>query len=365
MNVSLVGIGQGGTSLADAIATRFKAKAFGAINLSQKDLNVANNVADNLRLNLGNGLHDGAGKDRAFSKQCFMDYKDDITKLLNDVLSVEKSDVLFICFSTSGGTGSGLGPAITAYASSSAFTVQGKKNPLVFGIAACADSHEGIRNQQNTIGALLEISKLSDAQLARFLLVNNDIEGTVEDVLKKYTSINGRVADSVYRYFNEFHTSRLGNLDQQDRLNVLKLPGVHSFATFNPADGVTDSPFILPEGARVRGVAGEIPEGSANIIDTIVTSLGIQSDDRTIGFYESTEKAYPIVHFGGFSNLKKVTERYQNTVSQIQARSTQADKNDKTIGAGFTRVTENNSWMEDQYATKKAGSAEDIFSLLQ
>lgn len=366
MNVATLGIGQGGSSLADALATAFKSNARGVLNLSAGDLKTSANVKDDFRLLLGNGKVDGAGKDREFSKQYFMDYESDISSLIWKIInSQDNIDILFICFSTSGGTGSGLGPAITAYVNSQKFASQGKKRPIVFGVAACADTHEGLKNQQNTIEALREVSKLSENKLARFILVNNDIEGNTTDAQKKYAAINDKVASYIYRYFEGINTSRLGNLDKQDRLVALALPGVHSFCEFNPENPTEiSSAFILPEGARVRGIYGEILEGTSASIDSITSQLGIQADDRTVGFYEPTVTSFPILHFAGFSNLKKVTERYQNVISQIQARSTQAEKNDKTSGAGFNRIDANKDWMAESYQTKSAGGAEDIMALI-
>jgi hypothetical protein len=363
MKISAIGIGQGGTNLADAIATKFGSQALGAINLSDNDLKTMKNISKDNQLHLGNGGVDGAGKQRNFSKQFFFDQQEEIRNLALKI--IPGSDVVFVCFSTAGGTGSGLGPAISAYLNSSEFERSGVKSPIVFGIAACADSNEGIKSQQNTIEALGEISNLSERKLARFMLVNNDVEGTVKEIEKKYAAINDKVASYLFRYFTGYNQSRLGCLDHQDRVVGLSLPGVHSFCEFN-AENFEDiySPFILPEGARVLGLFAEVIEGSAPAVESIKTRLGIQVDDSTIGFFEPKTPTFSVIHLAGFSNLRKVTERYQNIISQIQSKSIQADNNDRTNGQGFSRVGANKSWIQDQSTVKKSDGVHDIWAAI-
>ena len=375
LNVATIGVGQGGSNLAISIANKFNSKSIGLINLSTTDLNALINAGGDIQnLHIG-GRVDGAGKDREESLAVYSDennrkaVKEFIWRTLDRKFDNDyPADILFICYSTAGGTGSGIGPLLTAYVNSVDFRTRDgvpSRMPIVFGVAICPDSSEGIKNQQNTLEALSQISTFSEKRLARYILVNNDIDVTASEETTKHISINERVSANLYRYLAEIHTSRMGNLDRQDRIVALNYPGVHSFCSFDGPDNI-QSPFILPEGARVRGLYGEVVERTnTSTIDEIITTLGLQVDDKTIGYYEDTgEGTTPILHFSGYSNLKRVTERYQNIVSQIKSKSERAEKIDQTLGTGLTKIKSNKDWIDSTTKVSTDANFSSLFDMI-
>lgn len=364
--VAAGGFGQGGTSAASTFmqAINGEMKHLFSINLSEADLRGASLVPEANRILLDKNRY-GAGRNREISKSYVTEKKDFIIQKVSEILNGE-INVCFLFFSTAGGTGSGLGPFLTALLESDAYPKTPANPIMFFGVPLLPDQNEGELSQENTIKALKEISNISNHKAGRFILVDNNVEAATKEDTLKWKSINAEAAKFLARYLFTSYVSKSSNLDPEDRWNALKVPGCHSFCTYNPEICSPVGPFILPEGALVKRMAAEIPEGTAESLSRLSTVVGCQVDEPNMrGFYDTdTEGAWPIVHFAGFSNLNKVTERYQQWFSQIQQKSAAAAKVDATKGVGFSRVKENEKWIDSQSSTNTTSTVADLFSMV-
>jgi cell division GTPase FtsZ len=359
VKVGAVGIGLGGSNLATAINAKLGGN-LGLINLSAQDLKAdIVSTADKHTL-LGSGKHHGAGKDRDVAKALFGAYMEDIKDRL--VTTAQDTDILFVCFSGSGGTGSGLGPAALAISNFQEFkdAFTGKKAPIVFALVECPDFREGIRSLLNTIGCLSDLKKFHSE--TRVMLINNDVS-KAEEPSTQYSEINEAVVGSIARYLEGFGSSRSGCLDLADRFTGMNMAGIHSFFSFE-GSGKIQTPFILPEGARVQGVFAEIPEGTVGNLNTLIARNGIESDDRKAGYFTADDKLSPIVHLAGFVNYDKLTERFRNQYSLLKARATETQEVNLSTGLGLKDLKGEKEWAKNEYSTKTIGSADDIMTRL-
>lgn len=363
-----IGIGQGGTSAASTFlqVVGGDTKYLTSINLSDADLRGASLVPEANRILLDKNRF-GAGKNRDVSKSYATEKKDFIIKKVSEIMGTEVNTIL-VFYSLDGGTGSGLGPYLTALFESNALPKAPGKPCLVFGVPLLPDANAGKLGLSNTIEALKEISNLSAAKVARFILVDNNSEASIKEDSARWAAVNQDIAKYLKRYMFTTYVSSCANLDFEDRYTALRVPGCHAFCTYNPSEKVCVpvGPFVLPEGARVDRMASEIPQGSAESRINLCSTIGCTVDEpNMVGYYpEDTQGAIPIVHFAGFSNLLKITERYQQWFSQIQQKALAAEKVDATKGVGFSRIEENKDWIESQSETKTNSSAEDLFNLL-
>jgi cell division GTPase FtsZ len=367
-SVGFVGIGQGGSSVAQTLAKRFDIpfQNVVALNLSDADLRAASLIPESNRILLDKNRF-GAGKNRDLSKSYALEKKEFILDKLGEIFGRDKGiNLIYVFYSLDGGTGSGIGPYMTALLESDMF--EKSNGCLTFGVPILPDQNAGKVGLENTIKALKEISNLSKSKAGRFILIDNNTSSQIKDDAARWRDINDRVANTLKRYLFTSYTSASSNLDFEDRYVALRVPGCHSFCTFNPNESypTPDSPFVLPEGARVDRMASEIPEGGSELRGKLASVIGCTIDEpNMVGYYAEDEVgAIPIVHFAGFSNLAKVTERYQGWFSEIKQRAEAAAKVDASKGAGFSSIEENDKWLESQNETRTNMSAEDLFNLL-
>lgn len=377
-NIGLIGVGQGGTSLVMTMAKvlGIDSSVISSINLSDSDLKAAALVPEQNRIPLDRDSF-GAGKKRDASQGYCTSQKDYVLNKLTEIYTGKGVNVYFVCYSLDGGTGSGYGPFLTALLESNAFSIKSRSD-IVIGMPILPASNAGKDALENTISALSEISNLSQAKLARFLLVDNDylapeLDANVDDE-KRWAGVNAAVAKLIKRYMFTSYISNTSNLDMQDRWSAIITSGCHALFTYdkikrdeagNEYDYVIRSPFILPEGARVDKMACEIPSGESRVRDSLVNGIGCTvTESGMAGYYDPEENgAMPIVHLAGYSNLSKIAERYQNRFNQIKQRAEAAAATDRQ-GLGFKSIDANKSWIESQETTNRDNSAEDIFSAM-
>ena len=207
-----IGIGQGGSKLTQTIGIKNDCKSSCVyINTSTSDIDglelTGNEVTRTISIGARKGDYkkdaegnvltdaagnpipieeiDGAGKDRKVSYEYFKMHVADYVDQLKKYLFEEAHDIIFLSFSTAGGTGSGIGPKLTKVLSSINVLdeVERKtgKRPIVFGVAELPEldsSKEGSISYENTLEAINEINDIINPKdggqpLARFIFVNN------------------------------------------------------------------------------------------------------------------------------------------------------------------------------------------------
>jgi len=364
-NIGVIGVGLGGSNLALEIAKQFNTnpEKIVLINLSSQDLtSVAQPIPMQNLCHLGKIKgQDGAGKNRDEGYNYVLENND---QLIEYAVKVADSEIIFVCYSLSGGTGSGIGPSLTALISSSTEFKrrldQNKKPPIVIGIGICPDSTEGLKSMMNTVEALDE-----NSNLGKYFLVDNNFAKD-NDIKVKYTKINKSVASSLYRYLTQYGISQYGCLDKADRMSGLNIGGLHSFVILDSkSDGTVskiETPFIHPSGARVKMCLSELNEVIYQNYKSYINSLGLDIGDQITGFFENTNEVNSIIHIAGFSNISKISEIYRNRLQYLKERAKLSSEEDR-VGAGLKNIEEDSMWVKEHYNVDTSKSALDILRL--
>ena len=218
-NTITFAIGQGGANIGHSISTRLGGELF-LINTSSQDLNSYKIGSDHKHCIMNSG--NGAGKDSITMKNNVMkniEVRDPIItfcaeSIVSTILDPQKnincnSLTIFVTFTSSGGTGSGIGPLLTYILNSDKIKetvidmvlrdkelIRNKDYPIgspthnaikllndilnknfnVFGIAALPKMEEGIISMQNTVNCLNEIDRIINNKVGTFFLINPDCD---------------------------------------------------------------------------------------------------------------------------------------------------------------------------------------------
>ena len=396
-----IGIGQGGSKLTQTIGIKNDCKSSCVyINTSTSDIDglelTGNEVTRTISIGARKGDYkkdaegnvltdaagnpipieeiDGAGKDRKVSYEYFKMHVTDYVDQLKKYLFEEAHDIIFLSFSTAGGTGSGIGPKLTKVLSSINVLdeVERKtgKRPIVFGVAELPEldsSKEGSISYENTLEALDEINDIINPKdggqpLARFIFVNNSYNKSKFSIhSEQLKGVNDSVSDIIKRYTTSFGVSRKGILDRSDRLNAMKVMGIHAFMTFDGNGNRVESPFVIPDGERVKRCCYEVPENAETIVSKVIASTGCGYDDIVHGFYES-ETMNPIIAFHGFRNVSKIAEQYDKRLKQLHENQTRIETDNIYSATGLNDVANEKARRNSEYGASGAvGSVEDLF----
>lgn len=219
--INFIGVGQCGGNIAAVAAS--KGFTTGVINTSDEDLNAPNlnNVTYKFKL----GDLGGCGKERKLGQELV---KNNYTKIvefikenfLNDLDILTKKGqkkIIFLCFSTGGGTGSGVSPILLSVLSN-----MFKKKSVVFAaIAATPSDDESIVSLYNSRKCLEELNSLN----IPILIPDNN--NYMKNVSKKtfYEVINLDIVLSI-KNFIETRPSSIINMDTKDKTKLLCTPGI-------------------------------------------------------------------------------------------------------------------------------------------
>lgn len=375
-NVLVIACGQGGSRLGIAISQKFKCTEKNVyINTSYKD--VEGLGVDDLGrvIKLGGDEVEGTGKDRTVGERLLKANKEGIANRLTDYISEDNYDFVFVTFSAAGGTGSGTGPKVTALANSK--LVLDKviekygKAPIVFGIAALPDlsQNEGNLSFENTNLCLNDIKKFVSNDTGRYILINNGFEPThssKENRIAQLDIVNVSVATALFRYFCEYGTSRISNLDKADRFGALSTMGLHSFMILDEAGNKSvTNPFFLPDGERVKRVCYEVSEAMENQVLAQIRKLGAAPDDTIHGLYDTSIKSnnglIPVIGFHGFKNIDKIAEQYDQKLTLNHENLSRIESESIKASTGLDNVEEERKIREREYGSHSASGFDDIF----
>ena len=286
----------------------------------------------------------GTGKSRELGIEMFKhllrsddEHKKDFVAKIGKILS---NPLIFIPYSTGGGTGSGVGAALTNFLSDpkqcekiakdlqyeiidrkewilkrSVNSEDSKKkyiikNPIVIPIVICPNSSEGETALYNTDEALSALSRnIDNGGRALFVFNGADIGtvlGTPKDLTRYYDGINSNICRLIFRFLNETNERKYkieggANLDIADKLNYLLLKGIMGFATIYPI-------------SKRRALQNGLPETIA-IAD--LETLPVAHFDLIRRFYNKDEDNYRLDDGFIFSpvsnehaNLLRLVENY-------------------------------------------------------
>lgn len=228
LKIAVIGVGNGGSQ--SAISAVVRGIPAMVVNTSEKDMNDAL-IGQNIKgYVIGDGR--GSGKDRDNAMALLKSNgKAGLQNLLeNPYLReiVEPADIVFVTFSTGGGTGSGIGPTIAnlihrAYA---------QKVVIPFGILP--KNAESVMAQANTIACVDDITKLGTPyMLADLSFYENESQELAFDKIGRY------MADTMCVIRGDYlRLSTAGMADERDMLTVISEPG---YMVVERVDGITDS----------------------------------------------------------------------------------------------------------------------------
>jgi hypothetical protein len=373
INLGVVGVGQAGTNFGQSLVQvkGGSPEFLATINLSDLDIVQATLVPENNRLHLDPNMH-GAGKNRNVSKLYSSEKMNEIISFLTKVYH-KACNVILVCFSTSGGTGSGMGPFITALLESDAMADAKPNRCVVIGVPLIGDLNEGRDLLVNTVSCLKEVNTLVKNKRARFMPVHNQSKIDIKDDIEKWKTINDEASHLINRYFFIHYPSKYSNLDPEDRFVLLNTPGLHSLLTFNPADtSVIHTPFILPDGASIQRLGCELPKNYGEKRFELIKNLGANvTEPNYVGLYEDVTPLsedgmappIPIAHFAGFNNLVSFIKNYQIQVDRLESVDTTGSIANET-GTGFDKSEDNIKKLNKKNEMIKAKNPNEILSEL-
>lgn len=282
--VTLIGQGQGGTNLAILLEKSLrKVSSYSkllVINTALSDLSIVN-LPKERKFLLGDAS--GMGKNREEGKRVFWGEDGKSDEIFNKFVSENNqlffgtNQLVIVCFSLGGGSGSSIGPKFVAKLTKYCATVDekyvtvvdGKKvsvpiepyRPNVIGIALCPDYQNemdnGIDTMQNSLEALKEIDVLVQNKIASFMLVQNKVErtGNVNENIFELT--NQKVVRAFTKFIKNIGKSNSDTiLDVRDRFNSLSIPGLMCFSTLENLEEYNMIPPAI--GSTISRLAGEL-----------------------------------------------------------------------------------------------------------
>ena len=213
LKTGIIGVGNAGNMICALANTTKKISVLG-LNSSERDLDAVKSSTAIDCFYIGSG--DGAGKDRAVSKEAlkgsikdFMG-KEQFQKLMKDC------DVIFIVSSTGGGTGSGTCPMLADVLRNF------YKDKLFVLVGILPTIGESIGAQRNTIEYISEDAKLN----LPYMLFDNGNSGC-KSTNATFEKINNDVVEAISIIRGDYNKlSPYGMIDRGDMEKMITLPGL-------------------------------------------------------------------------------------------------------------------------------------------
>ena len=219
LDVGLIGIGNAGNQVATLAAEKLGIDVF-AINSSRQDFDT---IPDSITKKLI-GDEKGAGKNRADAK-AFL--KKQIMELMSDddfKNFMSGKEVVYICSSTGGGTGSGIAPIMSSIIRQAFRDEEGREKPIIL-IGVLPKLSEGQSTQVNTLEYLHEVyDVLADDQPTYMLYDNNKYaKESSSAVLQK---INADIISDIKVMKLTYNTpTPFDSIDEKDMKTICFDPG--------------------------------------------------------------------------------------------------------------------------------------------
>lgn len=211
--IGFLGVGAAGSNVCD-IAELYGYRT-SVINTSPEDLEAVQIVQNKLLV----GNQGGAGKDRRLAKGEVKGHFEDITRFAAD--KFKDTEMIYVVFSSGGGTGSGMGPIIIDL-------LRNRKQlqDKIFGaIVILPAKTESAVAQANNIECIRELVALD---IPGFVIDNEKASAMFPGASRKslYDKTNNYIIDQLNAFLlTKRKSSKSGNLDARDRLKVLTTPG--------------------------------------------------------------------------------------------------------------------------------------------
>lgn len=380
----IITVGQGGFNVGNVLAKCLPNNpVIIATNTSKRDLEKTH-LPEDFQFKFGNNSVEGAGKDRKRGKNYYDTYTENIQgqdlKSLPLFLAYYE-EVLFhpsvqtiivTCFSTDGGTGSGIGPKFTAQLSNyinqaKEFSYGGKQyiiddrsnnvpRPVVDGLGIKCSVSEGQNNLLNTIECFKDIQAAVDARLANFFIADNNLPSSVKytNVDDMYRIINARIAMPLLKFLGIESNSSIKCLDLQDKINTLRIPGCSAFTSLSAENKFQ---YVIPHGQSCKRIVKLLrftEDGSEEAAaKQLLSNHDITSrdpmtaffdlDDIDLGGVDSISKELvesSMIGFFGFDSLNAIVEDLRVNFHRLEESNEKKRNVIKTESTGFSTIAE-------------------------
>lgn len=304
-SIGFLGIGQAGSNIALGFERLGYNTAY--LNTSKEDLDSLKYAKHKIHIRGG----EGASKNRNAVLQLAAESIDNI---LNDITSILTQEYIMLIFSTGGGTGSGLGPAIAAYLSGI--------NRKVMIAAVLPDNKESPKTCENSYNTCVDISNLKNIGSV-FLLDNANVEDKF--------SLNDIFVKDIDSMLNLNNCSMLGNIDKSEVKTMLTTPGLSLITRQSKAKST--APFII--NGFVNNIYVKVENKSPILVGISTTNRSLDFDDIYC------EIGYPYDDFRGVSNTNTlcVACGYQWPMNRLGELKTKAQKvNIKNETPGLSKI---------------------------
>lgn len=222
LNVGILGIGNAGGQIAYLAKKTADIPAI-AVNVSEDDNETLKGVVTTL--GIGNAMGSGKNRDRA---KTFA--KNQIRSLIaNEAFDsfIRESQVVFVVYSTGGGTGSAIGPMMTAILKSHYKDQDESARIRFINIGILPQLSEALQAQENTIAAIRELASYDSV----FTFYDNERYSNcpVNEMMDK---VNHDVVEDIKVIRGDYNIlSKYDQIDSQDMLNVISFDGFYRIAS--------------------------------------------------------------------------------------------------------------------------------------
>lgn len=367
-NLAFLGLGQAGGNICNT-ATKYGFYS-AAINYSARDLESLDLVKDKLIL-IGS---EGVGKERGEAIRLMNSNWDIATNFVKENFSHSSIDIIFIPFSTAGGSGSGIAPLLIS------MLMDTMPEKLFVAMPILPDHTETYKSQSNCLEAFEDLSQLDITILP---IDNEQVRTTTSNVgrVGLYKTTNEKVIQlikSIIDYTDQ--PSQYSVLDKKDLLSIFKTKGFATISEVNVTDiqdgfeltettfadkiqlSWNKSPFAKIENEQIIS-AGIIFDGHERVMDCLNTNkvFSIFGNRMPLnlfeGYYEGHDNKVISV-LSGLSLCKGRLKFIEKTVENNQERIHAISNKQTQYVANVNRL------IPQKEAPKKQPSVNDISNMI-
>ena len=305
-----IGAGQGGSKLAETFSQIGYARV-GVINTADQDLATIN-VVNKLKF----GQQQGAGKNRDFAKQAFIDNKEDIVDFIKQSIGTDV-DRVFAVVGAGGGTGAGVCTELVKTLKEYQTTIKAS-SPYVGLILALPKLSEGKKVSQNAYETLKEACQLVEQKVVSPLIIldNEKINDLYPKLsVNKFWQVANANICSLFHLFNNIITknSQYSTFDSNDFRTVLD-SGIMVFGAANITEFKNEAEISkgVRENLKRNVLCGELDLSTGSVAAAVaicdektLDSIPQEYLDNAFNQLNRTLKTNSTVHQGIYKGVKQ------------------------------------------------------------
>lgn len=305
-----IGAGQGGSKLAETFAQIGYARV-GVINTADQDL-----ATININNKLKFSEQQGAGKNRDFAKQAFINHKEDVVDFIKQSVGTDV-DRIFAVVGAGGGTGAGVCTELVKTLKEYQTTIKAS-SPYVGLILALPKLSEGKKVSQNAYETLKEACQLVDQKIVSPLIIldNEKINNLYPKLsVNKFWQVANANICSLFHLFNNIITknSQYSTFDSNDFRTVLD-SGIMVFGATNINEFKNEAEIskAVRENLKRNVLCGELDLSTGSVAAAVaigdektLDSIPQEYLDNAFNQLNRTLKTNSTVHQGIYKGVKE------------------------------------------------------------